>query len=549
MSEAVLDGAKRLVVRARRQQNTCQLINQLPVDIGHEIFRRSLDTDWAGQCYYRGLMRLRLTCRQWHNSIDSDSSFWVLLSNWDPISAWDAILQRNPMLPICMTYTYPYPTRSRRQKYGLPQRVDFLKVAVKEVHRVRSLRFMPAFDSESYLNAGAERKLVEHLISLPAPSLEEVLIDSTIDKARPDLMFRGLAPHLQVVGLSKASEAVWTSFTLQRLQALDVDGGDHLNVVHLVTTILPSSPNLVHLTLWGEKAPESSPTAVVDSQITLASLKTFHLRHISPASLEYILGAVRIPSVDWVVAMGLQGSTLHQNTYQHFAQHLESAAVPGCSLRVRVWKDSITIGSKHFMLKAERDPGNSSNISHTLLCISPGAFHSTSVTLCMEHDIEEALMGEYLAAAHHAFPHVAQLAVPAKFASIWTQTLSEPRNTGWRFPSLSNIVIHGSPPSPGLLRDVLDIARMRNVGGKKELETIYFVPRAIHYTPGFHNICGEYEGIVAIKCDAPALWPKGPELRRYFELAARGAPLCPPVQASGWVVTRSEDEFQMNTSI
>lgn len=138
----LLEGAKRLSSRVREKHNRTRSFNLLPSEVGHEILKRALDEDWICQSYYQGLLRLRSTCKQWNRTIDSTPSFWTLLSNSEPVSAWDKILGRNPTSAICMSYTVPCSSSNVREKFIFPTPNHFLDVAIREAHRLQSCRFI-----------------------------------------------------------------------------------------------------------------------------------------------------------------------------------------------------------------------------------------------------------------------------------------------------------------------------------------------------------------------------------------------------------------------
>lgn len=486
-------------------------------------------------------MRLRITCKQWKRAIDSTPTFWVLLSNWEPISAWDKILENNPFGPICMSYTAPYPFKELRRRFTFPTPNDFLEIAAKEVNRLQSCRFMVV--AERGVGNGMEAQLVNTLISLKAPLLTEIVIDRSVNDTEPESfnLFGGYAPRLKLVSFTHAPSLLWTSFTLRGLLAIDVDGGSGVSVEKLLTRVLPFSPNLVHLCIRDEMVSVLPSATAGLPHLLLPALKTMYIAHITGPSIAYILGTVEVPAIDWLVVEHIKGSTIPDPVYENLGQIIGSSAASVSSpLRVRLWQHSITVGPKYFHLKRSSLLEHSNTMACVINYIPKGLLDCT-VYLSVESDVIESSIPDVLAALHAAFSGTTQLFISGGCSLEWTKVLI----TGGTLPSLTHIVVHGGYPSTDLFESLVELGSKR----RQSLRCLHVGKDSPRYILGFEAISKECDGIISIKTDAPRFWLKDPLRRDYFDLSYAAAPLYPAVREEGWVEMGPEDEFGIDLDL
>lgn len=443
-------------------------------------------------------MRLRLTCKKWYQAIYSDPKFWNLLSNREPVAAWNKILRLNPSGPICMSYAGSDVSLGLGGMGVLPTMDYFLEVAIKEVARLQSCRFMvpgEPLEVDSY-----EVKLVEKLLSLKAPLLEEVVIDHCVSDGKMASfdLFGGFAPCLNHISFSYAPDSLWTSPTLRNLTTIDVNKGELLAMETLFTRVLPLSLNLVHLWIQCEMVSDSHRTIPDSPQLTLPALKTLHIVAISNNTLAYILAIIQIPSIDWL-SLERIGYGFSDNSSRNLCRII-GATVSAAALRakhplqVRIWQNELTIGSKLFRFEEKGFEGFSNTAR--ILAHLPSGLLNCRTHLSLEHDIKHRFVSEILRAAHTVFYRTTRLYIPSSFSLDWVQVLAASQ----MFLDLNALVILGHPPSADLLRSVASLARSHSA-----LKTIHISKHSPRDTSNFQVVCEEYKGVVVIQTDAPEL--------------------------------------------
>ncbi|KAG9041736.1 hypothetical protein FS837_011820 [Tulasnella sp. UAMH 9824] len=264
----IIERFKLTAIALKRDHNSLQPVNQLPLEILVVIFKSCLynGDEGIGEDQYRRdatqLHRLCAVCSRWKNLGQGSPILWCHVSGLDPLQHIEKALRLSEPMPITVVFFRGYNNQLSKSKF----------TAVVNPHITR-------WGRASFLYDDLDKN----------PQAWE---SSELPKLR---YFGGRElPHLQVVDLT-ATHLRWDPGQLPGLRVLDLTDDVNIYSTSQLLQLLMGTPRLERLSLV--EVPMRVDSAFQLS-VTLPHLISIKLHTIHPEIMQHLLSLIQLPQYD-----------------------------------------------------------------------------------------------------------------------------------------------------------------------------------------------------------------------------------------------------------